>query len=433
MTDAELVRVEGVSKRFCRNFKRSLWYGFRDTGADLLGSTNADRPLRRDEFWAVNDVSFSVKRGECLGLIGRNGAGKTTLLKMLNGLVKPDKGRIEMRGRVGALIALGAGFNPVLTGRENVYVNAAILGLSRREVARRFDEIVDFADIGEFIDTPVQSYSSGMQVRLGFAVAAHINPDVLLVDEVLSVGDAGFKIKCYNKMFELRDQVAIIFVSHSMPQMAKVCTSGILMRRGQVEIDKAPISDVIQGYLQAFDGAALTRVGNGGVVIERLGFRQGDGPSQRIYPAAGERPLIEKVDPVVETTLELEGTLTRDCDSMVVQWTVLDVEQKPVTSAWSDVVPGGKAGGNISVRLRIPALSLNSGRYTFSMHLYESETGEFDTVLAGVRDVASISVWRGQHRGAAPVVYNVVTEVGAADVVEIDPRHARVAGRLQFS
>ena len=142
-----------------------------DMATELVGGRGRHDELRRDEFWAVRDVSFELSRGECLGLIGRNGAGKTTLLKMLNGLIKPDQGRIEMRGRVGALIALGAGFNPILTGRENIYVNGAVLGLTKQEIARQLDDIIDFADIGDLIDAPVQSYSSGMAVRLGFAVA----------------------------------------------------------------------------------------------------------------------------------------------------------------------------------------------------------------------------------------------------------------------
>ena len=204
MSDDVLVRVEGVSKRFCRDLKRSLWYGVQDASRDLLGRDSSEQPLRPDEFWAVNDVSFEVKHGECLGLIGRNGAGKTTLLKMLNGLIKPDRGRIEMRGRVGALIALGAGFNPILSGRENIYVNGSVLGLSRKEIDAKYDEIVDFADIGEFINAPVQSYSSGMQVRLGFAVAVAVQPQILLLDEVLAVGDVSFQAKCFNTLANFR-------------------------------------------------------------------------------------------------------------------------------------------------------------------------------------------------------------------------------------
>jgi lipopolysaccharide transport system ATP-binding protein len=161
-----LIKVEGVSKKFCRSLKKSLWYGMQDLGNEVIGKRHGGNgELRPDEFWAVDDVSFELKRGECLGLIGRNGAGKTTLLRMLNGLIKPDTGRIEMRGQVGALIALGAGFNPILTGRENIYVNASVLGLSKRETDAKIDNIIDFAEIGEFINMPVQSYSSGMAVR----------------------------------------------------------------------------------------------------------------------------------------------------------------------------------------------------------------------------------------------------------------------------
>jgi len=185
-----LISVDNVSKKFCRSLKKSLWYGVKDIGAELFGRSATHEHLRESEFWANREISFELRRGECLGLIGRNGAGKTTLLRMLNGLIKPDNGRIEMRGRVGALIALGAGFNPILSGRENIYVNASVLGLNRHEIDMKMDEIIEFAEIGEFIDMPVQNYSSGMAVRLGFAVATALEPDILILDEVLAVGDA---------------------------------------------------------------------------------------------------------------------------------------------------------------------------------------------------------------------------------------------------
>lgn len=252
-----LVKVEGVSKKFCLSLKKSLWYGLCDMGRELTGrrrgsgkqgSEGDDRAgLRPKEFWAVNNVSFELKRGECLGLIGRNGAGKTTLLKMLNGLIKPDAGRIEMRGRVGALIALGAGFNPVLTGRENIYVNGSVLGLTKKEIDAKLDEIVDFAEIGDFMDTPVQNYSSGMTVRLGFAVASSLEPDVLLLDEVLAVGDAGFRAKCYNRISQLRSRAAVIFVSHSMEQIAQVCDTGMVLEKGH-GIYHGSVSGAIDAY-----------------------------------------------------------------------------------------------------------------------------------------------------------------------------------------
>jgi lipopolysaccharide transport system ATP-binding protein len=232
MSGDVLVRIDGVSKKFCRDLKRSLWYGLKDAAADLIGRDGGSS-LRQEEFWAVEDVSLELRRGECLGLIGRNGAGKTTLLKMLNGLIKPDKGRIEIRGRLGALISLGAGFNPILTGRENVYVSGSVLGLTTKEIDARFDEIVDFAGIAEFIDAPVQSYSSGMHVRLGFAVATALQPDVLLLDEVLAVGDAAFRAKCYDRLARMRDAAAFVLVSHDTDQIARVCSRVLVLERGR--------------------------------------------------------------------------------------------------------------------------------------------------------------------------------------------------------
>jgi lipopolysaccharide transport system ATP-binding protein len=246
-----LIKVQGVSKKFCRSLKRSLWYGVQDVASDLnpFRSSQPENPeLRHDEFWAVNDVSFEVRRGECLGLIGHNGAGKTTLLKMLNGLIKPDKGRIEIRGRVGALIALGAGFNPVLSGRENVYVNGAVLGLKKKEIDEKIEEIIDFAEIGDFIDSPVQSYSSGMQVRLGFAVASCVHPDVLILDEILAVGDIGFQAKCLARISDIRRSgAALIFVSHNSHQLTMVCSHGILLDSGN-QLLSGEVRSVLDAY-----------------------------------------------------------------------------------------------------------------------------------------------------------------------------------------
>jgi lipopolysaccharide transport system ATP-binding protein len=264
-TESEvLVRSVAAGKKFCRSLKKSLWYGVCDIGAELnpfrrrvaskadgglliadgraegargldsgRSTLDSSSSLRPGEFWAVREVSFEVRRGECLGLLGHNGAGKTTLLKMLNGLIKPDRGRIEMRGRIGALIALGAGFNPILSGRENIYINGAVLGLSRAEVASRIDEIIDFAELGEFIEMPVQSYSSGMQVRLGFAVATAMEPDVLILDEVLAVGDANFRAKCFKRIGMIAKNCAILFVSHDRSQISRICSRAIVMERGQ--------------------------------------------------------------------------------------------------------------------------------------------------------------------------------------------------------
>ncbi|WP_082050882.1 ABC transporter ATP-binding protein [Neotamlana sedimentorum] len=231
--DEVLVKVEGLSKKFCKDLKTSLWYGVKDLISGVKGNKN-ERTLRPKEFWAVKDVNFELRRGECLGLIGHNGAGKSTLLKILNGLINPDAGQVTIRGRVGALIELGAGFNPILSGRENIYNNGAVLGFTRNEIDNKLEDIIDFAEIREFIDMPVQNYSSGMKVRLGFAIAAQMEPDVLIIDEVLAVGDLAFRMKCYNHLMNvISKNVAIILVSHSVVDIMRLCNSVMVMESGK--------------------------------------------------------------------------------------------------------------------------------------------------------------------------------------------------------
>mgnify|MGYP001055443299 CR=1 FL=1 len=277
-----LIKVNNVSKKFCRDFKKSLWYGLKDTASDIfrLGAEpeaecNSLPPLRPSEFWANQNVSFEVKRGECLGLIGHNGAGKTTLLKMLNGLMKPDTGSIEMRGRIGALIALGAGFNPILTGRENVYINGSILGLHKKEIDAKLVDIVDFAEIEDSIDAPVRTYSSGMQVRLGFAVAAFMNPDILIIDEVLAVGDMSFRRKCQGFIKRLQENgTAMIFVSHAMGQVMMLCENAVVMDHGRpVFYGSSEEAVSVTARLQENqpdDRSASTRDETAPLIIEKL-------------------------------------------------------------------------------------------------------------------------------------------------------------------
>ncbi len=189
------------------------------------------------EFWALDNVSFELRRGEALGLVGKNGSGKSTLLRVIAGLIKPDTGFVEVNGRVAPLIALGAGFNPILTGRENIYANMSILGLSKKEIDERFDEVVEFAEIGDAIDSPVQSYSSGMAARLGFASAIHTEPDILLIDEVLAVGDIKFRARCYRKLAELREKgVSFILVSHNTQSIIQMCESSVYLSKGKLII-----------------------------------------------------------------------------------------------------------------------------------------------------------------------------------------------------
>lgn len=208
--------------------------------------------LRRGtkDFWAVRDVSFEVERGEALGIIGHNGAGKSTMLKLLSSITAPTSGEITINGRLAALIEVGSGFHPELTGRENIFLSGSILGMNRREIAAKLDSIIDFAGVREFIDTPVKRYSSGMYVRLGFSIAAHLDPDILLLDEVLAVGDADFQAKCFERVAELqRAGTTIVFISHDLSAVKKLCSRALMMERGQIIADGLP-GDVIDRYTQ---------------------------------------------------------------------------------------------------------------------------------------------------------------------------------------
>jgi lipopolysaccharide transport system ATP-binding protein len=209
----------------------------------------------REEFWALKDVSFEVKQGDRIGIIGRNGAGKTTLLKLLSRITEPTTGRIAIKGRVASLLEVGTGFHPELTGRENIFLNGAILGMTKNEIKRKFDEIVEFAEIEKFLDTPVKRYSSGMYVRLAFAVAAHLEPEILLVDEVLAVGDAAFQKKCLGKMENVstREGRTVLFVSHNMPSIGNLCGQAIQLSDGKVSITGRAI-DVVHHYMAEFNG-----------------------------------------------------------------------------------------------------------------------------------------------------------------------------------
>ena len=252
------IRVEGLGKRY-RIGERAPYVTLRDSLADAAGIarrlvTSPSRVRKHsgggeETFWALRDVTFDVPSGQAIGIVGRNGAGKSTLLKILSRITEPTRGQAEVYGRFGSLLEVGTGFHPELTGRENTYLNGAILGMSRAEIDRKFDEIVAFAEIERFIDTPVKRYSSGMYVRLAFAVAAHLEPDILIVDEVLAVGDAAFQKKCLGIMSEAAQQGrTVLFVSHNMVAVRGLCERALLLDAGQVVQDGSP-ADVIAAYL----------------------------------------------------------------------------------------------------------------------------------------------------------------------------------------
>jgi len=299
MSNDTVVKVENLSKKFCRNLRRSMFYGSVDVIKSMLGMNIETNTLRKDEFWAVDNVSFELKRRKSIGLIGVNGSGKSTLLRLLNGIYQPDKGRIELRGRIGALISVGAGFHPLMTGRENIYLNGAILGMSKTEIDKKFDEIVDFAEIGEFLDAPVKTYSSGMYVRLGFAIAVQAEPDILLVDEVLAVGDANFQKKCFDRILDIRKNgTSIIFVSHSVSAVERLCTECILMKHGK-QIFWGNTRECVQRYFHEINQDNLLRAsgpqtfGIGDVVFSNVYVYQENGDRADPNIEFGKNIIIE--------------------------------------------------------------------------------------------------------------------------------------------
>ena len=355
-----LVSVQNVSKKFSKSLKSSLKYGASDIIRSTLG-LSINKELRPQEFWAVRDVSFELRRGECIGLIGHNGAGKSTLLKVLNGLYTPDKGQIVMRGKIGALIELGAGFNPILTGRENIYNNASILGFTKKEVEDKIQSIIDFSEIRDFIDTPVQNYSSGMKVRLGFAVAAHLEPDVLIIDEVLAVGDLGFILKCFSKIDELLPHTAVIFVSHSMPMVSRICNEIVLMDHGKVEYQGREIGKGIQLYYNKFSNNSQNKVYD----------------NQTFELMSVQTDLVNnEIRRHEDFTLTFEFKINKPVDELPVLYLEFkDKEQKPIAGiSVREHKEGFSQGTTVMYRTTVKNPLFTLGKYILDVGLYEPAT-----------------------------------------------------------
>jgi len=374
MSDLAL-SVENLSKSFNIAHQRNGLGGYRTLHDELitlprrfLAAFSGNGRSESETFWALKDLSFQVKKGEVIGIIGANGAGKSTLLKILNRITEPTSGGADIYGRVGALLEVGTGFHPELTGRENIFLNGAILGMSRSEIRQKFDEIVAFAEIEKFLDTPVKRYSSGMYVRLAFAIAAHLEPEILLIDEVLAVGDAQFQKKSLAKMEEVsaKEGRTVIFVSHSMSTVSRLCPRVIWLQGGRIGGD-GPAEDVIQQYsnLAAVDQDRMSwpeGTSNAGVTelkLTSVGLLDKNG--QRNVHFAYSEPFTVEIAYTVHDQLTFcrLGFLVHSLDGTPV-FEIYDVDE--------DMDSGRRRPGSYLMRCELPGDLLKPGRYTLSVN-----------------------------------------------------------------
>jgi lipopolysaccharide transport system ATP-binding protein len=370
-----VIDLNGVAKRY--RLRRG-WHvtSLRDEVV-RLGSRLLGRPVEpREEFWALRDVTFSLERGEILGLVGMNGAGKSTLLKILSKVTVPTRGSFVARGRLGALIEIGAGFHPELSGRENIFLNGAIMGMSRREVQGKFDRIVSFAEVERFIDTPIKHYSSGMQMRLGFAVAAHTDPDILLIDEILAVGDASFQAKCLNKLAELKEEdKTIILVSHNLTTITEHSKRVLWLDHGAVRMIGEPdaVVDAFLEHVTEEIGGDDEAGGLGGRDIGKeisiLGVSLAD---EFQHPQS----RFDRGDAVL---IDVSYSASQAMPGAVFLISIQDVQGYPLggVSTDPDAVKINGAVDRGVVRLRLDPLILNKGVYTLSVHALDPGTKRY--------------------------------------------------------
>lgn len=380
--------IRDVVEREARSFVRKT--------ADFLRGRQIIHGDHIEEFWALQDVSFKVKRGEVLGVIGRNGAGKSTLLKILSRITEPDAGRVTLRGRTASLLEVGTGFHPELTGRENIYLNGAILGMKRAEIKRKFDEIVAFAETEKFLDTPVKRYSTGMHVRLAFAVAAHLEPEILIVDEVLAVGDVTFQKKCLRKMHAVASEEGrtVLLVSHNMAAVESMCSSAVLLSGGRC-IEQGDTAVVIKKYLHDLDQACeiplalrTDRVGSGDIRFVSLSL-EGAGSTH-----------VPKFSCGAEATFHftIENTSGRDLRGLRAEFRIED-EMGTGVAALDTWLLGmeicGVRPGKNSLRVVIPKMPLMPGRYR--VQIYSTVNG---TVSDWIKDAVAFEIEPGDYHGS---------------------------------
>lgn len=365
-----MIQVEHLSKRYQLGHAPEKYHSFRDAltqGARSLKRRvlhPRQRPTQTEDFWALQDVSFSVAEGDRVAIIGRNGAGKSTLLKILSRITEPTSGRISMGGRVASLLEVGTGFHPELTGRENIFLNGAILGMSRGEIRRKFDEIVAFAEVEKFLDTPVKRYSSGMYVRLAFAVAAHLEPEILIVDEVLAVGDAQFQNKCLGKMQDVAHSGrTVLFVSHNMAAVRQLCTTALWMQQGQL-VQAGPVEAIANQYLRSTQ-SGTRRTGDVspyGLALADIRFEDQD--------SIATHALTFNQDYTLKLHLSAQSPLS-DCGVVVKLYDGVGTLISSLCTTEEGIHPFPMKGEQ-EITFELPQLALYPGSYYVSVFVYRS-------------------------------------------------------------
>ncbi len=410
-----IVEVRNISKRYrlghsiqhANSLRELLVRGFSHPWNRLRNRNVQPSSKNQDsEFWALRDISFDVADGEVVGVIGRNGAGKSTLLKILSRITDPSEGHIKLRGHVSSLLEVGTGFHPELTGRENIFLNGALLGMSRADIVRRFDEIVAFSEIEKFLDTPVKHYSSGMYVRLAFAVAAHLNPDILVVDEVLAVGDLAFQKKCLGKMSEVSQAGrTVLFVSHNMPTVESLCKSGIVLNQGKL-IFSGTAKDAVHYYLNTVSGL---RPEANRHIVELKGSPQRRSPKgellQRIeLYTDGDQPLSGGLPIGAQLKVHVHFNLEKPTSSFNVGLGFNNVLGQRVFTAHSLFEPERSHGECVGPQVfvcDIPSLTLTPGDYLVRVWL---DVGNTEADL--INDALQISVFESDYYGTGKVPWN---------------------------
>ena len=410
-----VVTAEGLGKKYLiRHEAEERYTALRDVltakakhlGGAIFSPRRGFRTKRQasEEFWALRDVNFEIREGDRMGIIGRNGAGKSTLLKILSRITEPSAGRITIKGRVGSLLEVGTGFHPELTGRENIFLNGAILGMPRAQIAGKFDEIVAFAEIDQFLDTAVKRYSSGMYVRLAFAVAAHLQPEILIVDEVLAVGDAEFQKKCLGKMGEISGSGrTVLFVSHNMAAVEQLCTSALLLHKGQVQHSSADVRAVIRDYLSG--GGEGEHAGvwvNRGYEFVNPWFT----PTRLFVADESGSPLVMPVRNDADMWIYMDAQIQELDPALTVGYAVYTEQGLPLY--WSYQTDDDESQwpalkkGRVTIRSRLPKRFLNEGDYRielvgglhFRKWLFEPGSGCPSILLRIAGGLSDSPLWR---------------------------------------